>query len=376
MSYAKVAPLITQNNTSCDDLSSFIESTAGSNHLRVEKDLGDGFVLLKSSEVEKRQAAQDIRSTEDIVIELLRNARDASAKHIFIATQRDKTSRTLLVIDDGVGIPQSMQEHIFEPRVTSKLDTAHMDKWGLHGRGMALYSVAENTKHAFVKVSDIGLGSAIEVIVDMKKLKEKTDQSTFPHFEVHDGIYSMRGPRNILRSAAEFSLEHSDDLCVYCGSFTEIAATIYSLGISLTTPKERAFPPKNLKVSLIKQLAYSCDPEDFASRATDMGLKMSARSARRILDGEIKSLPSLIDRLEHESFPLKRKNKDDESKQDRHKFKDKALSLNTDDITDLQASVKQVLDDISQRYYFEYDAPNIKVEGNRIIISVPIKKLN
>lgn len=55
----------------------------------------------RSSEAERRQAAQDIRSSEDVVIELLRNARDAGASRIFLATQKTGNERLLTVLDDG-----------------------------------------------------------------------------------------------------------------------------------------------------------------------------------------------------------------------------------------------------------------------------------
>ena len=66
-------------------LTSFIEEVCGDSHLRVEDDLGDGFVRLRIAEAERRQARHDIRSTEDIVIEMLRNARDAGARSIFVS---------------------------------------------------------------------------------------------------------------------------------------------------------------------------------------------------------------------------------------------------------------------------------------------------
>ena len=135
-------------------LEAFIENVCGDSHLRVEADLGDGFVRLRSAEAERRQAAHDIRSTEDIVIEMLRNARDAHAKSIFLAVSREGQRRRLVMIDDGDGVPAAMHERIFEPRVTSKLDSMHMDKWGIHGRGMALYSIAVNAETARVVASD------------------------------------------------------------------------------------------------------------------------------------------------------------------------------------------------------------------------------
>ena len=39
-------------------LTEFIDSVCGESHLRVEADLGDGFVRLRSSEAERRQAAE------------------------------------------------------------------------------------------------------------------------------------------------------------------------------------------------------------------------------------------------------------------------------------------------------------------------------
>ena len=72
-----------------DTLSDFIDDVCGESRLRVEDDLGDGFVRLRSSEAERRQAAQDIRSSEDVVIELLRNARDAGASRIYLADKYD-----------------------------------------------------------------------------------------------------------------------------------------------------------------------------------------------------------------------------------------------------------------------------------------------
>ena len=190
------------------NLEQFVDSICDESHLRIEDDLGDGFVRLRTSEAERRQAAHDIRSTEDIVIELLRNARDAHARTIFLAVGRDGDTRKLTMLDDGDGIPLALHEKIFEPRVTSKLDTVHMDKWGVHGRGMALYSIKVNSTQAKVLASDKDFGSAIYVETDLTKLPERADQSTFPTFEVTDaGTYSMRGPKNIIRTATEFALE-------------------------------------------------------------------------------------------------------------------------------------------------------------------------
>ena len=50
-----------------------------------------------------------------------------------------------------------MQERIFDARVTSKLESMKMDRWGVHGRGMALFSIKQNTDEARVVTSGVDL---------------------------------------------------------------------------------------------------------------------------------------------------------------------------------------------------------------------------
>ena len=112
-----------------DELLKFVSAVSGDTFLKVEENFGDGFVRLKISEAERRQAKHDIRSVEDVVVELLRNARDAHARRIFLATGREGALRAITVVDDGVGVPKGMLERVFEPRVTSKLDSMVNSLW-------------------------------------------------------------------------------------------------------------------------------------------------------------------------------------------------------------------------------------------------------
>ena len=212
-----------------DTLIDFISSVSGDAYLKVEESLGDGYVRLKISEAERRQAKHDIRGVEDIVVELLRNARDAHAQHIYVATARDGDERSLTVIDDGIGVPAHLHDSIFEPRVTSKLETMVMDRWGVHGRGMALYSVRSNATSAQITSSDLHKGTAVRVTVDTTKLSERSDQSTWPVVErTDDGhLTVVRGPHNIVRRVLEFACEHPEvDVCL--GTPTEVLATLFA----------------------------------------------------------------------------------------------------------------------------------------------------
>ena len=94
-------------NSDKGSLIDFIAAVSGDDHLKVEENLGGGYVRLRSAEAERRQAKHDIRCVEDIVIEMLRNSRDAGATNIFLATTSDESTRYLTFLDNGCGIPSS-----------------------------------------------------------------------------------------------------------------------------------------------------------------------------------------------------------------------------------------------------------------------------
>ncbi|WP_297156717.1 ATP-binding protein [uncultured Ellagibacter sp.] len=363
---------------STSDLEQFVDSVCDESHLRIEDDLGDGFVRLRTSEAERRQAAHDIRSTEDIVIELLRNARDAHARTIFLAVGRDGDVRKLTMIDDGDGIPPALHERIFEPRVTSKLDTVHMDKWGVHGRGMALYSIKVNSMQAKVLTSNKDLGSAFYVETDLTKLPERADQSTFPTFEATEtGGYSMRGPKNIVRTATEFALESRKSCTVYWGSATEIAATLYEFGAATTSPAVRAFTKDPNELAVCKRLCTASDPASFAEIAEELGLSLSERSARRILNEEIKPIVSLAEMVRTQALPAKEKNPEPATKTSPKAISHDARSLRlcNDDKALLSKSCEQAFLDIADRYYLEpLGAPEVKVGSQKIEITIRFDK--
>lgn len=364
------------------DLASFLEEAHQAAPLRIEADLGGGFVRLRVDEAEKRQAAQDIRSSEDVVIELLRNARDAHSRHIFCALHRVDDIRTITMIDDGDGIPSAMFERIFEPRVTSKLDTAHMDKWGMHGRGMALYSIACNSQSAFVAASMEGEGSALVVRTDLPKLGERTDQSTFPRFEIkEDGSFAMRGPRNILRVACEFALECKGDCAVYVGSPIEIAAALYGFAMASTTPAMRAFGRAGggEEVPFIKRLALASDPDDLARRASQMGLSLSSRSARRIMNGEVIPPVALYERLKEEALgEASSKAALTASQVKRPSAQRDARSpvrLTEEDKASLARAASRAFAPIAQAYFLDDEVkPEVSVRAGQLLIAIPLER--
>ena len=354
-------------------LEGFVASVNGEGHLRVEYDFGDGFVRLRTSEAERRQAAQDIRNTESIVLELLRNSRDAHASQIFVAMAREGDKRVLTVLDNGEGIPASMHEHVFEPRVTSKLDTSHMDAWGMHGRGMALYSISVNAEKAFVADSAPALGCSIRVETNVGKLPERTDQSSFPTFELTEtGSVNVRGPRNILRTTCEFAIESRDTCSVFIGSPVEIAAAVHAFGASTLSAVDRAFCKDAMQLPIVKRLATTADPDSFAELAAGMGLDVSPRSARRIIDGKIGELSPVLDRITIEGNA---KTGEKQGTPGVRLRDERSFKLARADAEQLASSVKAAFSDIAEQYYLESDVdPVVRSSKDRIVITIPVVK--
>lgn len=351
------------------DLASFIDSVSRQGRLRVESDLGDGFVRLKVSEAERRQAKQDIRSVEDAVIELLRNARDASAHRVFLSSSRSGDIRRLVVIDDGDGIPERMREKIFEPRVTSKLNSMKMDDWGVHGRGMALYSIAQNAEDARVVASVEGEGTAISVVFDASKVPERSDQSTLCSLEKDDdGAWVLgAGPHNIARCTAEFALAERPQVVTYLGSPVEIAATLYAMGRKAKRQSPEAFDEDPEQVAPCHRLALAHDADSFVEIAATLGLQLSVRSAYRVMSGDVTPLKPLL-------RTLKRPNGRAKERGDDALMRDfRGLKISEDDMRDFKQDLREAYAGLAQRYYLEPDCePQVRVarDGIHVVFTV------
>lgn len=187
----------------------FVSSITDTARQRIEEKLPHGFVRLRVAEAERRQAQQDIRAVEDIVRELVRNARDAGARNVFVASQKERGRyRRLTVIDDGSGVPADMHQLIFEPRVTSKSKDFEEDRYGVHGRGMALFSIRSRVSDARVISSISERGTVISLTVDTSKVPERSDQTTMPRLEHSDGKEDVGGgPHNVPRVLLEMSVD-------------------------------------------------------------------------------------------------------------------------------------------------------------------------
>ena len=351
-----------------DQLIGFIEQVSGSGLLRIEENLGQGYVRLRVDEAERRQAKHDIRCVEDAVVELLRNARDAGANRIFIATTRDEDQRALTVLDDGQGIPAELQSQVFEARVTSKLETMVEDDWGVHGRGMALFSIKSNVPSARVMSSGRGLGCSLRLEIGADQLSERTDQSTFPSLRRDEAgrLEVARGPRNILRSVVEFALAHPNRPLVFLGSPAEVAATLWSQATRLLSSDTLLFCDDPTSLPVTERLAAAGDAPEFLAIATTLGLEISERTAHRILSNQIAALSDLQTQI--------RRRQGGERTVDIYRDS-RGLKLAAEDLEAFSREMEKAFESLAARYYLSLtDLPRVLVKGDMITVRFPIEK--
>jgi hypothetical protein len=353
-----------------DDLRDFIASVKGAEAIRVEESLGNGFVRLMVDEAERRQAKHDIRCSEDVVVEMLRNARDADATKIFLATTRSEDMRSIVVLDNGCGIPPEMAESVFEARVTSKLDTLRMDRWGVHGRGMALFSIKQNSTAAEVVASDLGKGSSIRILLDAATLGERKDQSTWPSVGRDEDNHPVvtRGPHNIIRTCCEFALEERGLCDVWIGSPAEIIATVRARITKSMDDTTLLFIDDLTELPVLQRLCVPQDARELQQTAQSLGLDISERTAHRILSGAIRPVRSVYAKLTHHSDPDMQKDID--------LLKDRrGLKMAREDIDEFSRIMEGAFDYIAEKYYVSLvDEPRIRVGSDKIVITFDLEK--
>ncbi len=354
-----------------DSLIDFVTQVSGEAYLKVEENLGEGFVRLRVSEAERRQAKHDIRSVEDIVVELLRNSRDAHAQRIFIANSREGDARTMTIIDDGVGIPPAMHDHVFEPRVTSKLDTMVMDQWGVHGRGMALFSIRSNVTSATVVASDLHRGTSVRIVSDASDLAERADQSTWPTVERDEAgsLVVARGPHNVIRRVLEFAVENPG-IDVYIGSPAEIVATLISIARGSLDAAELLFADLG-RLHLWVRPAGASDAAELVSVAEQLGLGISERTAHRVLNGEVPHVSSV---LEVVSGAAKHVAQEEVPAPDIYRDR-RGLKIHHTDLADFRRDLQKAFEVIGERYYLHLKCePRIAVGRDEIRVRFEVEK--
>jgi len=247
-----------------------------------------------------------------------------------------------------------------------------MDRWGVHGRGMALFSIKQNTDEARVVTSGVDLGSAFKVSVAADRLSERADQSSWPQaVKDEDGRYvCARGPHNIIRAACEFALEELRGCDVYLGSPSEIAATLYAQASSRLDTSRLLFIDDESELPVVDRLGLASDAEDFIRICSGLGLEMSERTAHRILAGQIKPVRGVTARLLRERDSSSHAPAPVDLAKDR-----RGLRIAKDDMAQFSRAVERDFNDLAARYYLNLCGdPKIRVSRDRITVTFDLAK--
>ena len=223
------------------------------------RDLGAGFARLAGAEGARRTPSR-ISSVEDALLELLRNSRDAGARNIYVAsTLKNRRYRTLTVLDDGVGIPVSHADLVFEPGVTTRhlSPTLQHSDSSPHGAGLSLYHIRNATLDA--RVASNANPTSITATFDTEHTPERSLQS------------ATRTSKSNLGATLRRFLQNTPQIHVYHSSPAQIIAKLIKNRIILKPGEEET-------------------GWDVGQVSSSLGLKVSRRTVQRIVRGEFGDL--------------------------------------------------------------------------------------
>lgn len=236
------------------------------------RDLGAGFARLAGTEG-LRRAPVPLRSVEDALFELLRNARDANSSNIYVASiLKSRRYRSLTVIDDGHGLPESHANLVFEPGVTTRHlapvlePAAATGAPSAHGAGLSLHHI----KQAAVSAEFLSTSSptAIRAVFDTRAgLPEKSLQSS-----------SKLARTNLLTVLTRFAQTPPNS--------PEPNPTLY-----------HGSPASILAQLINNHIIQINNATELRKRGDSLGLSVSLRTANRVLSGGVVGALSVGDKV-------------------------------------------------------------------------------
>ncbi|MCL2889569.1 MAG: ATP-binding protein, partial [Eggerthellaceae bacterium] len=109
---------------------------------------------------------------------------------------------------------------------------------------------------------------------------------------------------------------------------------------------------------------------------SSLGLEISERSARRIMDGEILVLEPLIEGLKDEQGKAAGQAKKKQRAKDIHKDQ-RGLKFSPEDLKEFVDDVAGAYSGLAKRYYLEEAVrPDLELGREEIRIRIPLNKLN
>ena len=120
-----------------------------------------------------------------------------------------------------------------------------------------------------------------------------------------------------------------------------------------------------------KRLATASDPMELASLAASLGLAISERTARRIIDGEVASPDPILERIVLQTDVSAGRSK--KTKKALAKSSARNIHLEKEDRLALAESIRKTYESIADKYYLDSNVEaTVKTSPGRIVISVPV----
>jgi hypothetical protein len=263
-----------------------------------------------------------------------------------------------------------LQDKIFEPRVTSKLDTMVIDQWGVHGRGMALFSIRSNAVEARLASSDVHKGASLIVVTDASQLSERADQSTWPVVErdEHGTLRVVRGPHNIVRRVLEFAVEHLG-IELYLGTPSEVLASMIATARQELDRSELLFCDDVNRLPVWQRAAAASDADELVEVAASLGISVSERTAHRVLSDEIRPVSPVLVTAAGDKERATTTNSPDIYRDRR------GLKIHHSDLSAFRAELEKAFDAIAERYYLHLKCePRITVGKDDIRVRFEVEK--
>jgi Histidine kinase-, DNA gyrase B-, and HSP90-like ATPase len=313
------------------------------------RDLGAGFARLLGVEGLRRSPGR-LRSVEDALFELLRNSRDAGARNVYVASSLSaRRYRTLVVIDDGRGIPETHKHLVFEPGITSR----HLDPTpepliqqqdssqarASHGAGLSLYHIKNAALSA--EVLSAYSPTAIKAVFDTRSLPEKRLQSN-----------ARPSKTNLLATLASFAdisgpnpprLYHASPACI-------LSRLLENHIIHRRSEREDSGGGAGGGAVYVRRAAM------------DLGLEVSLRTVQRILAGNITAAGEVTSEVVVSTG--RRISGGSSTAVGRDRAAGPILSVGTEDLAEIQAILRRA----ARSSYLEFAGLDIETRPGEVIL--------
>ena len=160
------------------------------------------------------------------------------------------------------------------------------------------------------------------------------------------------------------------------GSSTDIAATLFAFGLGSLSAADRLAGGNDQKLPVCKRLSACASLSGFHQVAESLGLLMSERSARRILDGQIAPLPPLLSKIKIEGLQASDALEDEKGiarEKPSTARLTKGLKLSDEDAARFARKIAQAYAELADAYFLDDSTePQIKVSKDAIRITIPV----